>query len=117
MAVNKRSNSRYWYIQFQFNGKTYLKSSKTTDKSLAEQLEIQWRKQLFEQSQFGIKPPLDLAEAFQLYSDSKRSIASHRHLHRWAKRTSIHFSSIAYLHDLQTSHIERYRLRAYPDRA
>lgn len=63
MAVNKRSNSKFWYIQFQFNGKTYLKSSKTTDKQLALQLEIQWRKQLFEQSQFGIKPPIAIAEA------------------------------------------------------
>ncbi len=110
MAINKRSNSRYWYIQFQYNGKTYLKSSKTTDKQLAEQLEIQWRKQLFEQAQFGIKPPIDLAEAFQLYSDSKQSIASHRHLDRWAKRTAIHFASIPFLHDLQTNHVERYRL-------
>jgi len=110
MAVNKRSNSRYWYIQFQFNGKTYLKSSKTTDKLLAEQLEIQWRKQLFEQSQFGIKPPIEIAEAFQLYSASKRSIASYRHLHRWALRSAAHLSSVAYLHDLQTSHVERFRL-------
>jgi integrase len=110
MAVNKRSNSRFWYIQFQFNGKTYLKSSKTTDKQLAEQLEIQWRKQLFEQSQFGIKPPIGLAEAFQLYSDSKRSIASHRHLHRWALRSAAFFSQLVHLHDLQTSHVERFRL-------
>ncbi len=110
MAVNKRSNSKFWYIQFQFNGKTYLKSSKTTDKQLALQLEIQWRKQLFEQSQFGIKPPIAIAEAFQLYSASKRSLASHRHLDRWAKRTAVHFSSLPFLHDLQTNHIERYRL-------
>lgn len=36
MSVLKRGNSPYWYIQFQFNGKTYIKSSKTTDKRVAE---------------------------------------------------------------------------------
>lgn len=32
MAIAKRDGSKYWYIQFQYNGKTYIKSSKTSDK-------------------------------------------------------------------------------------
>ncbi len=117
MAITKRSNSKFWYIQFQFNGKTYLKSSKTTDKSIAEQLEIQWRKELFDQSQFGIKPPMVTALAFQRYADSKKSIASHRHLARWAKRSAEFFSHITHLHEMHSIDIEQFRLhlesRAY----
>ena len=44
MAVSKRNGSKYFYIQFQYNGKTYIKSSKTPDKQLALNLEAQWRK-------------------------------------------------------------------------
>ena len=57
MAVTKRDGSKYWYIQFQYNGKTYIKSSKSTDKNLAERLEASWRNQLIEQQQLGIKSP------------------------------------------------------------
>ena len=110
MAITKRSNSKFWYIQFQFNGKTYLKSSKTTDKSIAEQLEIQWRKELFDHSQLGIKPPIASALAFQRYADSKKSIASHRHLARWAKRSAEYFAHLPYLHELQSIDIEQFRL-------
>jgi hypothetical protein len=44
MSVSKRNGSKYFYIQFQYNGKTYIKSSKTPDKQLALNLEAQWRK-------------------------------------------------------------------------
>ncbi len=48
MAIVKREGSKYLYIQFQYGGKMYIKSSKTTDKELAERLESNWRKQLIE---------------------------------------------------------------------
>ena len=44
MSVSKRNGSKYFYIQFQYNGRTYIKSSKTPDKQLALNLEAQWRK-------------------------------------------------------------------------
>ncbi len=39
MSITKRDHSKHWYIQFQFRGKTYIRSSKTTDKRVAEQME------------------------------------------------------------------------------
>ena len=44
MGIVKRGNSKYWYIQFQLNGKTYIKSTKTTDRRIAEMMESDWRK-------------------------------------------------------------------------
>jgi hypothetical protein len=59
MAVSKRNGSKYFYIQFQYNGRTYIKSSKTPDKQLALNLDAQWRKQLIEQNQLGLKSPIE----------------------------------------------------------
>ena len=57
MAIVKREGSKYLYIQFQYGGKNYIKSSKTTDKALAEKLESNWRKQLIEQCLIGLTQP------------------------------------------------------------
>lgn len=74
MPVSKRPNSSYWYIQFQYNGKTYIKSSKTTDKAIAKQMEALWRSQLVQSHQLGVKPSISITEAFQRYSvDSPKS--------------------------------------------
>ena len=71
MSVSKRNGSKYFYIQFQYNGKTYIKSSKTPDKQLALNLEAQWRKQLIEQNQLGLKSPIEITKGFQLFINSK----------------------------------------------
>jgi len=90
MAVTKREGSKYYYIQFQYDGRIYIKSSKTTDKLLAQKLESQWRMQLIEHHQLGIKAPLEIPKAFQLYSNSKTDIGSH-------KRT-VGYCSLSHLH-------------------
>ena len=46
MTVLKRAGSKNWYVQFQQDGKTFVRSTKTTDKKLAQQLEAKWRKML-----------------------------------------------------------------------
>ena len=46
MSIVKRGNSKHWYMQFQLNGKTYIRSSKTTNKKAAVQMEAEWRTQL-----------------------------------------------------------------------
>lgn len=110
MAVSLRSGSKYYYIQFQYNNKTYLKSSKTTDKQLAESLEAQWRKQLIEQHQLGIKSPIEIDKAFQLFSKSKSQIVSHKYTDRWCRRASAYWSNLTYIHQVQTKEIEQFRL-------
>ena len=109
MAISKRPNSPYWYIQFQFNGKSYIKSSKSTDKSHAENMEAQWRNQLIQQHQFGISAPISIAKAFQLYSISKKEIASHKALVRWCNRATKFWSKLEYLHEIKTKDIEEWR--------
>ena len=110
MAIAKRDGSKYWYIQFQYNGNTYIKSSKTTDKLLAEQLEANWRKQLIEQDQMGVKAPLEIKKAFQLFAQSKSEIVSHKYTSRWCMRTAEFLSHLTYIHQIQTRDVEHWRM-------
>jgi hypothetical protein len=110
MAIVKREGSKYLYIQFQYGGRMYLKSAKTTDKELAERLESNWRKQLIEQYQLGIKPTIDTLQAFKEYSTSKKKIVSHYVVNLWSMRAAEFFSHVPHLHLLQSRDIERFKV-------
>lgn len=110
MAILKRKGSKYFYIQFQYGGKNYIKSSKTTDKVLAERLESEWRKQLIEQYQLGVKPTIDTLEAFKAYSASKKNIISHYVVNQWSMRAAEFLSHIPKFHQLQSRDIERFKV-------
>lgn len=66
MSVVKRGNSKNWYINFQVNGQTYIRSSRTTNKKIAESMEIAWKAELHSQQYQGRKQRITLAEAFEL---------------------------------------------------
>ncbi len=80
MSVVKRGNSKNWYIHFQFNGQTYIRSSRTTVKKIADQMEIEWKALLHSQQYQGRKQRITLTDAFQQYKLSKQGIASYRNL-------------------------------------
>jgi integrase len=80
MSIVKRGNSKNWYIHFQFNGQTYIRSSRTTNKKIAEQMEIEWKAKLHSQQYQGRKQRITLADAFEQYKLSKQGIASYRNL-------------------------------------
>jgi len=80
MSVVKRGNSKNWYMHFQFNGQTYIRSSKSTNKKIAESMEIEWKAMLHSQQYQGRKQRITLAEAFEQYKLSKQGIASYRNL-------------------------------------
>jgi len=78
MSVVKRGNSRFWYIQFQMNGQTYIRSSRTTNKKAAEQMEIDWRAKLHAQQYLGHKERTSLRAAIENYCETKRGTPNHR---------------------------------------
>jgi integrase len=80
MSIVKRGNSKNWYIHFQFNGQTYIRSSRTTNKKIAEQMEIEWKAKLHSEQYQGRKQRVTLADAFHQYKLSKQGIASYRNL-------------------------------------
>ena len=72
MTVLKRGNSKYWYIQFQYDGKTYVRSSRTTNKKVAEQMETDWRSKLHAQLYQGRRERVTIKMALEQYCESKR---------------------------------------------
>ena len=80
MSVVKRANSQFWYIQFQFNGETYIQSSKTTDKKIAERMEIALKAKVHAEKFLGKKERIKFQAAFASYTQSKKGIASYRNL-------------------------------------
>ena len=110
MGVIKRGNSKYWYIQFQYNGRTYIKSSKTNDKRLAETIEVNWRKQLSDQYVFGTKERITLKSAFAMFCDSKQELVSYSHLVRNANVVQVLLPDRKYLDEITSFDLERVRL-------
>ena len=110
MGVIKRGNSKFWYIQFQYNGRTFIKSSKTSDKRLAEVMEANWRKQLVEQNVFGSKERVTLKTALSMFCDSKTQLASYSHLVRYTKVVLDLLASKKYIDEITSSDLERIRL-------
>ncbi len=108
MSTSKRPGSPFWYIQFQYNGRTYIKSSKTTDKKLATKLELQWRNELIEQQQIGFTPTLSVIEAFQSYSRTKQQLACAYYVRLWCGRAMEYWSKKDYIHEISSLEIERY---------
>ena len=53
MSVFKRNGSGNYYIQFNYRGKTYVKSSRTTNKRTAERMEREWRDQIHAMLEMG----------------------------------------------------------------
>ena len=109
MSIVKRGNSKNWYIHFQFNGETFIKSSKTTVKKVAEQMEIEWKAQLHAETYQGRKQRITLADAFEQYKLSKQGIASYRNLiaHETVLRRLLPMRK--YVDDLTAHDLERFR--------
>lgn len=109
MSVIKRGDSKYWYVQFQYNGRTYIKSSKSTEKKVAELLEANWKRDLATQGIFGTKSRISFKEALSLYTKSKESLASIRNITRYAEALSHFFEDRRFLDEIATGDLERLR--------
>ena len=80
MSVLKRGNSRFWYIQFQFNGKTYVKSSKTTDKRIAERMEREWKVKVHSTQYLGEKERIRISDAIDQFIETKNGTPNQQNL-------------------------------------
>jgi integrase len=109
MTVVKRGNCKNWYIHFQFNGQTYIQSSRTTNKKIAEQMEIEFKAKLHSQQYQGRKQQITLADAFQQYKLSKQGIASYRNLiaHETVLRRLLPMKK--HIDDLKSQDLEKFK--------
>jgi integrase len=80
MTVLRRGNSKFWYIQFQIAGRTIVKSSRSTSRKVAEQMEAQLRTQVHGRIYLGHKPTLTAGEAFARFAATKEGTPNHRNV-------------------------------------
>jgi integrase len=80
MTVLKRGNSRFWYVQFQIDGRTIIKSAKTTSRKAAEQIEVHLRAQAHGERYLGHKPTVTFEAALTAYADARQGTPNHRNL-------------------------------------
>lgn len=110
MGVIKRGNSKYWYVQFQLNGRTYIKSSQSTEKRVAESIEAEWRRQLVHQSLTGVKERIKVGLATEMFGASKRDMASHPHLVRHLSTLVELLAHRTYFDEMTSADLEKIRL-------
>lgn len=106
MSVLKRGNSKNWYIQFQFNGKTYVKSSKTTDKRIAERMEREWKVKIHSQVILRSKVSIRFSELMEMYISTKQGTSNYKSLLSQSNTLKRLFPVNNYLHEITNQDIE-----------
>ncbi len=106
MSVLKRGNSKNWYIQFQFNGKTYIKSSKTSDKRIAERMEREMKVKIHSHQILGEKETIHFSDVMDMYLKSREGHPNHPSLTSQSRTLNRLFPVSHYLHDISNLDIE-----------
>lgn len=109
MSILKRGNSQFWYIQFQFQGKTYIRSSKTTNKRIAEQMEAEWKSKLHAQQFLGQKERIGLFEAIDQFCASKNGTPNHPTLLSYSRVLRRYFPKSNRIDELTLQDLERFK--------
>lgn len=109
MTVLKRGGSKYWYIQFQFNGQTYIRSARTMSKKAAEQIETDWRAKLHAQQYLGQKDRLTIRQALDQFCESKVGTPNHPGLLYSVKALARFMPLHKPIHELTSHDLERFK--------
>lgn len=73
MSLVRHAKSPYWYMSFMVNGKSIFRSTKTTNKALAQKIENEARKQEVESVHFEKKESATLKEVIDLYLEARKN--------------------------------------------
>ena len=80
MPLAKRPNSKFWYIQFQLSHRTFVRSSRTTDRKAAEHIEVQLRARAHAELYLGQRRSITLGDALDRFVRSKAGTPNHANL-------------------------------------
>jgi integrase len=109
MGIVKRNNSKCWYIQFRLNGKMYVSSTKTTDRKLAEQIEVKFKNDILHGQVFGTRERIKVADLVEKFLLVKQHLASHSHYQRYGTRIIREFGRDVTIDTLTIREIDRFR--------
>lgn len=91
MPLVKRNNSKYWYVQFQIDHQTVVKSTKTTDKKAAQQIEARMRSEFHAGRMLGIKKSISFGETIDRFIETKEGRPNYKNLCSHRKFLFKHF--------------------------
>jgi integrase len=80
MTLVKRSNSPYWYAQFQIDHETFIRSTKTTDRKVAERMEAKFRADAHEELILGKKKAITVIAALDQFLLSRQGTPNYSNL-------------------------------------
>lgn len=80
MSLVKRGNSKFWYVQFQIDHQTIVRSTKTTDRRIAEQVAAKIRADVHAELLLGKKEQITLETALRRFVNTKVGTANYRNL-------------------------------------
>lgn len=110
MTVTKRSGSKNWYMHFQLHGKTYIRSSRTSSKRIAEQMEVEWKASLHAQQFLGLKQRITLQSAIEQFCSSKAGTPNHPGLLSSFRTIARLVRTQVQLDELTGKELERFKL-------
>src|ERR1700739_4506083 len=108
MSVVKRGNSRSFYVQFRFGGRTIVRSARTTNRRIAEQYEVRLRSELHAQTFLGQLPRLRFDNALHRYARSKEGTPNYVNISGHIRTLLAALPRVEFLDSLTTSDIDDY---------
>ena len=111
MPLVKRGNSRFWYVQFQLNGRTFVRSTRTTDRKAAEKVEAQAKAEAYSEGVLGKKKQITVSDALLRFLASKEGTPSYRNLIRRKKALLATLSGSGPISSLTNGDLDRHKQR------
>lgn len=108
MSLIKRPNSRYWYVQLQIDNRTFVRSTRTTERKTALKIADKIRADIHQEITFGEIKTTSFGEALRRYVDGKRDTPNHANLISHEKMILKIIGRATRLDAVTTSVIEEY---------
>lgn len=109
MSIFKRNGVGNYYIQFNHRGKTYIKSSRTTNKRTAERMEREWRDEIHRIDEMGERPRIKLVEALAGYEEEKTRTKGKEYVSSNVRVLNEKFPTQLYIDEIRDYHLTQFK--------
>lgn len=109
MGVYQRNGKGNWFVQFEYNGQEFRRSTKQKSKTVAKQLESKWRAELIAEQQLGQLKTIKLNQAIANYLVQRKSQSNHKVITTYCQHIANHFGNIE-LNLINNQSLEQFNL-------
>ena len=108
MSVFKRNGEGNYYIQFNYRGKTRIKSARTTNRRTAERMEREWKAEIHAVEEMGDLPRIKLKDVLTELQQQNTSNDGGKYLAGNVRVLNNKFQTDLYMDEVQDWHIQRF---------